>query len=165
MTTTQPRPWDRYKGEKDWKDLIPGFAGGLDDEQLQRIQTALVNDDSLSFWWGYRPSTKRRTEASIRKVAMMGSDEVRYVNARLVRESVVRRANGDNKSAAPRVTYPSKLPPAPRGRPRKTSWETELRTLANQGWGCKRIASKLRADGVVISHMTIARRLAELSRS
>jgi hypothetical protein len=165
MTTTPvAKPWHKYRGQPEWKDLIPGYAGCLDDDQLRHIQTALLNDASLAYWWGYRPSAKRRTEASIRAVAMMGSDESRSTNAKLVRESVSRRANAASQNGASRVTYPPTLPPAPKGRPRKTSWESELQKLASLGWGCKRIASKLKADGVVISHMTIARRLAELTR-
>jgi hypothetical protein len=162
MTTTPtPKPWERYRGQPNWKDLQPGYAGYLDDEQLAHIQTTLQQDDSLSFWWGYRPSTKRRTEASIRKVAMMGSDESRSTNARLVRESVSRRANAASQNGSVRVTKDTNSAPLPKGRPRKSSWESELVKLSKEGMGCKRIAQVLKSEGHDISHMTVSRRLAE----
>jgi hypothetical protein len=104
MTTTATnRPWDRYKGESGWKRLIPGWCGELTPEDLDYIQQHLMADRELSFSWGYRPSTKRRTEASIRAVAMHGSDEVRSVNSALVKESS-RRAKEDSQSRKQRVT-------------------------------------------------------------
>ena len=89
----QERPWRKYQGEPDWKDLIPGYAGSLDDDQLARIQEALRRDDALSYWWGFRPGQKTRSAEAIRRIAMSGNPEVRAENVKLARtQKVLRRS-------------------------------------------------------------------------
>jgi hypothetical protein len=163
LRSSEPKPWDRSKGEKDWKDLIPGYAGYLDDEQVERIQDVLHNDDALSYWWGWKPGMRRRATLAIRRVAMHGDPENRSHNVRLVREAG-RRPNADSEQGKSRVTIPQSPAKRPGGRPRKSSWESELVKLSKDGLGVKRIAEKLKAEGHEVSHMTVSRRLAELTR-
>jgi hypothetical protein len=89
MTTTKPqqavKPWHKYRKEKNWKLLEPGWAGTLDDDELQFILNKLQADPVLSYWWGFRPQTKRRPIEAIKAVAMRGSPGVRSENVRLVR--------------------------------------------------------------------------------
>jgi hypothetical protein len=87
--TPASRPWDAYRREGCcWQLLIPGWAGSLDDEELAYILHKLQEDDALSFWWGFRPGTKRRPIEAIKAVAMHGSPEVRGNNIRLARGHV-----------------------------------------------------------------------------
>jgi hypothetical protein len=99
MTTTLPsppkdRPWDKYRKESRaqgqdrllWKLLIPGWADQLYDSELEFIQAKLQADPVLSYWWGFRPGTKRRPIEAIKAVAMWGDPEVRSVNVRLARK-------------------------------------------------------------------------------
>jgi hypothetical protein len=98
MTTTLPsppkdRPWDKYgkesRGQRQdrlcWKLLEPGWGGELTDDELQFILSRLQSDEALSFWWGFRPRTKRRPLEGIKAVAMWGDPEVRARNVKLVR--------------------------------------------------------------------------------
>jgi hypothetical protein len=90
MTTvtakSQPsRPWHKYRKEKNWNLLEPGWAGTLDDDEIQFILNKLQADSVLSYWWGFRPQTKRRPLEAIKAVAMWGSSDVRSENVRLVR--------------------------------------------------------------------------------
>jgi hypothetical protein len=159
--TTKERPWHSYRGEPNWKDLIPGYAGALDDEQVSYIQEHLTADSQLSYWWGYRPKAKRRAVDSIKRVAYYGDPENRSHNVKLVREAN-RRAKADSDGAGSCVTK-AVTPPAPRlGRKRIESWETTLLKLANEGLGLRAIADRLQGEGVDISYRTVGRRLQEL---
>jgi hypothetical protein len=155
------KPWHQYRREPNWKDLEPGYAGTLDEGQLAYIQDRLKSDDSLSYWWGWRPGMKRRAVAAIERVAMYGDPNNRAHNVKLVREAG-RRAKADNESDSAKVTKAGAVSRPRLGRPRIESWESEMLRLSSQGCGVKRIAEKLRGDGVAISHMTVARRLKEL---
>ena len=52
--------------------LEPGWAGELDDVELQYIKSELRKSPSLRRKWGFRPSAKRFSESRIRDVAMNG---------------------------------------------------------------------------------------------
>jgi hypothetical protein len=87
MPVSQPaRPWHRYRKEKQWRLLEPGFAGELTEPELQYILLRLQTDPALAYWWGFRATTKRRPEGAIRSVALWGSPDVRAVNVRLARK-------------------------------------------------------------------------------
>jgi hypothetical protein len=80
------KPWTIYRREGQRGRLLePGWAGILDDAELAYILSKLQADDTLSFWWGFRPGTKRRPVEAIRAVAMHGDPDVRGVNVKLVR--------------------------------------------------------------------------------
>jgi hypothetical protein len=96
MTTSsieKLKPWDKYgKGSRSqgqdrlsWKLLQPGWGGELADDEFQFILSRLQSDEALSFWWGFRPRTKRRPIEGIKAVAMWGDPEVRARNVKLVR--------------------------------------------------------------------------------
>lgn len=63
-------PWllELYKE----KLLEPGWAGELDDVELEYIKSHLKQSPSLRRRWGFRPSAKRFSESHIRAVAMDG---------------------------------------------------------------------------------------------
>ena len=52
--------------------LEPGWAGELDDVELQYIKSELRKSPALRRRWGFRPSAKRLSESGIRDVAMNG---------------------------------------------------------------------------------------------
>ena len=52
--------------------LEPGWAGELDDVELEYIKSELRKSPSLRRRWGFRPSAKRFSESRIRDVAMNG---------------------------------------------------------------------------------------------
>lgn len=52
--------------------LEPGWAGELDDVELEYIKSHLKQSASLRRRWGFRPSAKRFSESHIRAVAMDG---------------------------------------------------------------------------------------------
>jgi hypothetical protein len=81
------KPWHPYRREAQHRLLEPGWAGSLDDEELAYVLDRLKADDSLSFWWGFRPRAKRRSVEAIRKVSQSGDPESRSHNARLVRQA------------------------------------------------------------------------------
>jgi len=69
---------ERYKNDP-WllelykeKLLEPGWAGELDDVELEYIKSELRKSPSLRRKWGFRPSAKRFSESRIRDVAMNG---------------------------------------------------------------------------------------------
>jgi hypothetical protein len=165
-----------YKKPDGSRDKLyePGWAGELTDDEVERLQQALMNDTALAYWWGFRPGMKRRAEAAIRRVAMHGSDEVRSVNVQLVRE-FSRRPNPGPLSG---TTSVSKVPTQPTpstttlgiqkelplrsGRPKIHGLDREILKLDKQGMGCRRIAETLQAEGASVSPATVSRRLAEL---
>jgi len=155
------KPWHQYRREPNWKDLEPGYAGTLDDDQLAYIQERLKSDDSLSYWWGWRPGMKRRAVAAIERVAMCGSPEDRALNVRLVRE-FSRKPKLANESDSAKVKKDSALVSPRLGRPRAESWESDLLRMAGSGMGVKAIAKALQSQGVSISGPTVATRLREL---
>jgi hypothetical protein len=157
------KPWMVYKKSDRSRDKLfePGWAGELTEEETERLQEALMSDDQLSYWWGWKPGMKRRAVAAIERVAYFGSPESRAHNVKLVREAG-RRPREGNEGGSSRVTKAGAVSPPRLGRPRIESWESEMLRLSSQGCGVKRIAEKLRGDGVAISHMTVARRLKEL---
>jgi hypothetical protein len=160
--TTKERPWHSYRGEPNWKDLIPGYAGAVDEQQVAFIQEHLMSDEQLSYWWGWKSrGMKRRALAAIERVAMCGSPEDRALNVRLVRE-FSRRPKEGVESDSVRVKQSIGQAQARPGRRRIESWEGELLRMAASGMGCKAIAKVLQGQGVVISHATVAARLREL---
>ena len=52
--------------------LEPGWAGELDDVELEYIKSELRKSPLLRRRWGFRPSAKRFSESHIRAVAMNG---------------------------------------------------------------------------------------------
>jgi len=69
---------ERYANDPEflefYKDklLEPGWAGDLDDVELEYIKSRLRESPSLRRRWGFRPSAKRLSEQRIRAVAMDG---------------------------------------------------------------------------------------------
>jgi hypothetical protein len=161
-TRDTERPWEKYRGSPDWKDLIPGYAGAVDEQQVAFIQEHLMSDDQLSYWWGWKSrGMKRRAAAAIERICMSGDPENRSHNVKLVREAG-RRPKADCEDAPAKVTKPQSAPPPRLGRPRIAGWESDMLRMAGAGMGVKTIAKKLRDGGMEISHMTVARRLKEL---
>jgi hypothetical protein len=160
-TAQKDKPWHQYGREEQHRLLEPGYGGSLEAEEVVYILDRLKSDDSLSYWWGWRPKAKRRAVEAIRRVAMSGSPDNRSHNVRLVREAG-RWAREGNESDSTRVTKSGAASPPRLGRPRIESWESEMLKLTSSGWGVKRIAQKLRDGGMEISHMTVARRLEEI---
>jgi hypothetical protein len=54
------------------KLIEPGWAGELDDGELEYIKSQLRKSSSLRRRWGFRPSARRLSESHIRDVAMNG---------------------------------------------------------------------------------------------
>jgi len=54
------------------KLLEPGWAGDLDNVELEYVKSELRRSPSLRRRWGFRPSAKRLSESRIRAVAMDG---------------------------------------------------------------------------------------------
>ena len=52
--------------------LEPGWAGELDDVELEYIKSELRRSRALRRRWGFRPSAKRFSESRIRDAAMNG---------------------------------------------------------------------------------------------
>ena len=52
--------------------LTPGWGGDLSAEELTFIQQRLLMNPGLFRRWGFRSSSKRRSEAAIRERAMQG---------------------------------------------------------------------------------------------
>jgi hypothetical protein len=52
--------------------LEPGWAGELDDVELEYIKSHLRQSPSLRRRWGFHPSARRFSESRIRAVAMDG---------------------------------------------------------------------------------------------
>ena len=78
------KPWRSYHKESG-KLLEPGWAGPLDDGELEYILARLREDDSLSYWWGFRPGQKSRSSAAIQRVALYGDPDTRRINVKLAR--------------------------------------------------------------------------------
>ena len=159
----QARPWMVYKKSDGSRDKLyePGWAGTLDDDEVERLQQALTKDSDLAYWWSWKPGMKRRAVEAIKRVAMHGDPDNRSHNVRLVREAG-RRANAGNESSDSCVT---KLvaPSRPRlGRRRIETWESTMLRLAKEGLELRAIAERLQAEGVDISYRTVARRLEEI---
>lgn len=155
------KPWHQYRREPQHRLLEPGWPGSVGDDELVYIQERLKSDDSLSYWWGFRPGMKRRSAAAIERVAMHGDPDNRSHNVKLVRE-FSRRAQEGNEGDSPKVKQSINPAPARPGRSRIESWESELLRMASLGMGLKSIAKALRGQGVQISHTTVATRLREL---
>lgn len=98
------KPWHKYRGKfPNWKLLEPGWAGVLDNDEVQFIQERLHQDDELSFWWGFRPGQKTRPEAAIRRIAVDGDPENRTANVRLARiNSRIAKLGPESSSASTR---------------------------------------------------------------
>jgi hypothetical protein len=99
VTKGATRPWDRYRGQKGWQLLEPGWASMLTDGELEYIQRKLQADAALSFVWGFRPGAKMRSEAAIRRVAMYGDPDVRATNIKLARSRSDPPEISDDKAA------------------------------------------------------------------
>jgi hypothetical protein len=89
------KPWHQYQREPQYRLLEPGFAGNLDEDELVYVQSRLKADDNLSYWWGFRPGQKTRSEAAIRRIAQPGDPDSRAANVKLAR---TRRAETPAKS-------------------------------------------------------------------
>jgi hypothetical protein len=125
MTTkTVEKPWDVYRKPDGTPDKLyePGWAGTLDDDEVDRLKDALAKDPDLARWWGWRPAMKRRAVVAIERVAMYGDPENRAHNVRLVREAG-RRPKAGNESSSAKVKQP--VTPAP-ARPKKTAQGRKL---------------------------------------
>lgn len=59
------------------KLLQPGWAGELDDVELDYIKPRLRESPSLKRKWGFRPSAKRLSESRIRAVARDGLSAIK----------------------------------------------------------------------------------------
>jgi hypothetical protein len=96
------KPWMVYKKKDGSRDKLyePGWPGTLDDEEIERLQQALVTDPDLAYWWGWRPGMKRRAVAAIERVAMCGDPENREHNRRLVREFSRKAQEGTESQSA-----------------------------------------------------------------
>jgi hypothetical protein len=79
------KPWHQYQPERNWKLLIPGWGGHLDEDELAFIVEHLKNDAALRLWWGMKPSWKRVPEEVVRRLAMEGSEDNQSLNRRLAR--------------------------------------------------------------------------------
>jgi hypothetical protein len=160
-TKNVERPWEKHRGTPDWKDLIPGYAGTLDDDQLAFVQEHLKSDDSLSYWWGFRPGQKRRAAAAVARVTMHGDPDNRAHNVKLVREAGRKPQEG---SEGARLCVKKSVAPTPArmGRKKVEGWESEMVRLAGTGMGVQKIARALQAQGVEISGPTVSARLREL---
>jgi hypothetical protein len=88
-----PRPWEKYRPKNPgpgqaalkWKLLQPGWAGNLDDDELDYILEHLKQDEKLRLWWGIPPRWQRISEEAIKRVAMEGSSDDLGHNRRLAR--------------------------------------------------------------------------------
>jgi hypothetical protein len=98
------KPWNIYRKPDGRIDKLyqPGWAGALDDEEVERLQQALSTDPDLARVWGWRPSMRRRAVSAIERVAAYGSPDDIALNRKLVRE-FSRRPKADNESSSPRV--------------------------------------------------------------
>lgn len=111
------KPWYKYRlkdggtTERPNKLLEPGYAGDLTPEELAYVQAKLLEDSALAFWWGFKPSAKRRPEEAIRRVAMKGDPDNRNENVRLVR-GVSRRPHLERDSPVSDITEDFPPPPA-----------------------------------------------------
>ena len=70
------KPWEIYRKPDGSQDKLyePGFAGTLDDDEVERLQHALATDTDLAYWWDWRPGMKRRAAAAIERVAAQGKE-------------------------------------------------------------------------------------------
>lgn len=66
------------------KIMIPGWAGSLAPDEYEHLRKQLIHDPDFAFTWGFRRSTKRRSEDAIRRVAMWGDTDSRTANRELV---------------------------------------------------------------------------------
>ena len=83
MRDSPAKPWGKYR-RAHGRLMEPGWAGELTDAEFKALQSALERDKALAFWWGWRPATRRRAEAQVRRVALHGDPEDRAANAALV---------------------------------------------------------------------------------
>lgn len=59
------------------KLLIPGYAGRLNDSELEYIKKALQNDPKLRTKWGFTRGRKRLSKKKIKLIAMYGIKALR----------------------------------------------------------------------------------------
>jgi hypothetical protein len=98
----QPRdkPWHAYQRGPNWKLLIPGYAGPLDDEELAFIVERLTNDTALRLWWGMPGRWKRVPVEVVKRLALQGSDESLAHNRKLARPRKKSQAPEQDRDAA-----------------------------------------------------------------
>ena len=65
--------------------LEPGWAGQIDDEELDFIRDTLFQDSKPARLWGFRPSQKTRADEAIRRVALDGDPKRTVLNRELAR--------------------------------------------------------------------------------
>ena len=65
--------------------LEPGWAGQIDDEELDFIRDTLFRDSKPARLWGFRPSQKTRANEAIRRVALHGDPNRTVHNRELAR--------------------------------------------------------------------------------
>jgi len=73
------------KTEMDPRLLKPGWAGNLGSDEYEFDRENLNSDPNLAFRWGFKPTSRRRSEEAIRRVAMHGDPDSRTHNLKLVR--------------------------------------------------------------------------------
>ena len=102
-TRGQDKPWMVYKKSDGSRDKLyePGWAGTLDDDEVERLQQALAADKDLAYWWGWRPAgMKRRAVAAIERVAMYGDPDNRSHDVKLVREFSKKAQQGNESPSS-----------------------------------------------------------------
>jgi hypothetical protein len=134
MTTEIERPWMVYKKKDGRVDKLfqPGWAGQLGQDELERLQQALLADADLSRVWGWRPAMERRATVASERVAYNGAPDDIAHNRKLVRE-FSRKPKEDNEGDSPKVKQSITPPPGRPGRPRIETWESELLRIASSG--------------------------------
>ena len=74
--------------------LVPGYAGALAPDELERIRGALRKDRELSYQWGWQRGRRTFPPHLVQLIAMHGDMESRTHNSRLLRSArATRRAN------------------------------------------------------------------------
>ena len=70
---------------RDYRLLVPGWAGELSPDEYDYLQGELSTDNKLAYNWGFAPSKKRRPDWAVRQVALAGNPNSRTENLALVR--------------------------------------------------------------------------------
>jgi hypothetical protein len=85
LSNPDERPWLIYRKERNWKLLIPGYGGYIDDKEVAFIVEHLTNDVALRLWWGMPPRWKKVPSEVVKRLAMEGSAEDQGHNRKLAR--------------------------------------------------------------------------------
>ena len=76
----------------DYRILVPGYAGELAADEIDFIRDQLIRDRKLARLWGFRASTRRRSEQAIRALAFLGDPVSGRANAELARRPITQMA-------------------------------------------------------------------------